>query len=73
MNLTWEAPWERSASLRAPVGATSDTTPRDQKLGCSPPVRLRSGASGWTQPGEVEEMEDEERDNGETRKKGVAW
>lgn len=68
MSVTWKGPWERSAQLRTPVGATLDTTLKDQKLGCSPPVRPRSGASRRTDPGEVEEMEDE--DDREMRKNG---
>ena len=50
-------------------GATSDITPRDQKLGCSPPVRPHSGASRRSDPGEVEEMEDEEETTGRREKR----
>lgn len=43
---------------------------------CRPPVRPRSGASRRTDPGEVEEMEDEERWQGDEKRGGCgrrAW
>ncbi len=49
--------------------ATSDATLRDQKRECIPPVRPHSGATRWTDPGEVKEMKDEEKCQGEEKKR----